>query len=159
VAKIQLTQEGLEALQAELTNLKEVKRVEIAEKLKVAISYGDLSENSEYQEARDDQSNIEMRITEVEEQLNNHEIIKADHNTKKKLKANIGNDVTLEVERDGKKEKVVYHIVGTTESDIFSNKISNETPIGAALIGKSTGDTIEGESPAGKFSYKVIKVA
>ena len=103
--KIQLTEDGLISLQNELESLKNEKRKEIAEKLKEAISYGDLSENSEYQEARDDQAAIEMRISDLEEQLQNYEIVEADHNTAHQLTVNIGNSVVIQ-KMNG--NKVIY---------------------------------------------------
>ena len=136
--KILLTPEGLAELSNELQQLKEVKRVEIAEKLKEAISYGDLSENAEYQEARDDQAQVELRIAELEEILKpgNYELIEDEKKSKKKKGINVGNTVKLtSKDEDGKKD-VTYTIVGSQEANIFENKISNESPIGRSLIGK-----------------------
>lgn len=130
---IYLTQEGFVKLQEELKHLKEVKRVEIAEKLKEAISFGDLSENSEYEDARSEQAQVELRITDVEDQLKRVEIIKEDA-AKKENKVTMGVTVTLiSVES---KEEESYKIVGTTESDILGEapKISNESPIGRAIL-------------------------
>ena len=130
---IYLTAEGLEKLQTELTDLKEVKRVEIAEKLKEAISFGDLSENSEYEDARSEQAQVELRITDLEDQLKRVEIIKED-SVKKENKVAIGMSVTL-VDIASKEEQV-YKIVGTTESDILADtpRISNESPVGKAIL-------------------------
>ena len=129
--KILLTRDGLTELQAELQNLREEKRVEIADKLKEAISYGDLSENAEYQAARDDQAQMELRIAELEDMLKPgaYEII---DEKKKKTGINVGSVVTIE-ETD-KKDKITYTIVGSQEASILDGKISNESPIGRAII-------------------------
>lgn len=157
--KIQLTKEGLETLKNELESLKNEKRVEIAEKLKVAIGYGDLSENSEYQDARDEQAAVELRISELEDQLSNYELITVSTSKSKKKEVNIGSSVTIEMTQDGKKTKKTFHIVGSMETDIFEDKISNESPVGRAMIGKTIGEKVEGQSHAGKFSYKIVDVA
>ena len=135
--KILLTRDGLNELQAELRILREEKRVEIADKLKEAISYGDLSENAEYQAARDDQAQMELRIAELEEMLKPgaYEII---DEKRKKTGINVGSVVTLE--ETEKKETITYTIVGSQEASILDGKISNESPIGRSLIGKNTGD-------------------
>jgi transcription elongation factor GreA len=123
---IYLTQEGLEKLQEEHRSLKEEKRVEIAEKLKEAISFGDLSENSEYEDARNEQAQVELRITEVEDQLKRVEIIKEEKTTGAK-KINMG--MTITISEADSKEKELYKIVGTTEADILAEipTISNES--------------------------------
>ena len=162
-------------LQNELESLKNEKRKEIAEKLKEAISYGDLSENSEYQEARDDQAAIEMRISDLEEQLQNYEIVEADHNTAHQLTVNIGNSVVIQ-KMNGKKpewDELHFDVVGSTEVDGFSVplKISGTSPIGRALIGKKEWDIATDDpnnadadkrlpsAPAGSFSYKILKIS
>ncbi len=154
--KILLTRDGLTELQAELRILREEKRVEIADKLKEAISYGDLSENAEYQAARDDQAQMELRITELEEMLKpgSYEII---DEKKKKTGINVGSIVTLE--ESDKKDHITYIIVGSQEASILDGKISNESPIGRAMIGKNTGDSIIVTSPSGKTEYSILKVA
>jgi len=151
-----LTRDGLNELQAELRILREEKRVEIADKLKEAISYGDLSENAEYQAARDEQAQVELRISELEEMLNPgaYEII---DEKKKKTGINVGSVVTLE--ETEKKETITYTIVGSQEASILDGKISNESPIGKALIGKNTGDAITVMAPSGKTEYSILKVA
>lgn len=129
------TRDGLATLQEELRILRDEKRVDIAAKLKEAVSYGDLSENAEYQEARDEQAQVELRITELEEMLKpgSYDLIDDDKMTRKKKSGiNVGNTITLENEG----EKITYTIVGSQEANIFDNKISNESPIGKALIGK-----------------------
>ena len=154
--KIILTRDGLNELQAELRILREEKRVEIADKLKEAISYGDLSENAEYQAARDEQAQVELRISELEEMLKPgaYEII---DEKKKKTGINVGSVVTLE--ETEKKETITYTIVGSQEASILDGKISNESPIGKALIGKNTGDAITVIAPSGKSEYSILKVA
>ncbi len=152
---ILLTRDGLNELQAELRILREEKRVEIADKLKEAISYGDLSENAEYQAARDDQAQMELRITELEEMLKpgSYEII---DEKKKKTGINVWSVVTLE--ETEKKETITYTIVGSQEASILDGKISNESPIGRSLTGKNTGDSITVTAPSGKTDYSILKV-
>ena len=153
--KILLTRDGLTELQAELQNLREEKRVEIADKLKEAISYGDLSENAEYQAARDDQAQMELRITELEEMLKPwaYEII---DEKKKKTGINVGSVVTLE--ETEKKDKITYTIVGSQEASILDGKISNESPIGRAQISKNGGDIITIMAPSWQAEYSILKV-
>lgn len=129
------TRDGLATLQEELRILRDEKRVDIAAKLKEAVSYGDLSENAEYQEARDEQAQVELRITELEEMLKpgSYDLIDDDKMARRKKSGiNVGNTITLENEG----ESITYTIVGSQEANIFDNKISNESPIGKALIGK-----------------------
>lgn len=155
--KILLTREWLAELQEELRLLKEEKRVDIAHKLKEAISYGDLSENAEYQEARDEQAQVELRIAELEEMLKpgSYDIIDDEKNAKKKRSGiNVWNTVSLSSE----KENITYTIVGSQEANIFENKISNESPIGKSLIGKNAGDTVTVFSPAGEKEYSILDV-
>lgn len=157
--KILLTRDGLTELQEELRFLREEKRVEIAEKLKEAISYGDLSENAEYQEARDEQAQVELRIAELEEMLKpgGYDIIDDEKWTKKKKQGiNVGNTVTLQ--EVGEKAEITYLIVWAQEANIFENKISNESPLGRSLIGKNTGDTAKMTAPSGSREYLVIAV-
>lgn len=153
--KHQLTREGLEKLQKELEVLQNVTRVEIAEKLKIAIAYWDLSENSEYQSARDEQAAVEMRISEIEEILDSYEILDADKKAKKNNTVTIGSTFTLNI--DGVKK--VYTLVGSTEADILQNRLSNESPIGAAVLGKSAGDMVSGVAHSWPFEYKLIDIA
>jgi transcription elongation factor GreA len=152
---IYLTQEGLEKLQNELVHLKEVTRVEIAEKLKEAISFGDLSENAEYEEARNEQAQVEKRILDLEEQLKNVEIIdeEADHD-----KVTMGSFVTIKNLESN--EEVEYKIVGSTEANILAETpmISNESPVGKAILGKKSGDKVKVSAPSGKFEYQVTKI-
>ncbi len=156
--KILLTQSWLIELQEELRVLREEKRVDIAQKLKEAISYGDLSENAEYQEARDEQAQVELRISELDELLKpgNYSIIEDDTGTKKKRWGiNVGSTVTLADTTS--KEKVIYVIVGSQEASILDNKISNESPLGRSMIGKSVGDTITFTAPSGKKEYSILE--
>ena len=153
---IYLTQEGFKKLQEELTHLKEVRRVEIAEKLKEAISFWDLSENSEYEDARSEQAQVELRITDLEDQLKRVEIIK-EGAAKKENKVSMGMIVTI-VSTDTKEEES-YKIVGTTESDILAEggtpSISNESPVGKAILGKKKGDTVKVKAMSGTLEYKI----
>lgn len=158
-AVIYLTQEGLEKLQEELRFLKDEKRVEIAEKLKEAISFWDLSENSEYEEARNEQAHVELRIIELEDQLKRVQIIQEEGSVKWEKKINMG--MTVHIQEVGSKEKEQYKIVGTTEANILAEvpKISNESPVGKALLGKKKGDTFELRNGAGEsVSYMILDV-
>lgn len=157
---IYLTSQGLEKLKEELRSLKEEKRVEIAEKLKEAISFGDLSENSEYEDARNEQAQVELRITELEDQLKRVEIIKEEKKTTWAKKINMWMLVTIQ--EVGAKEKELYKIVGTTEADILAKvpTISNESPIGKEILGKKKGDNFKLKNGAGKsVEYTVLDVA
>ena len=157
--KILLSPEWLAELHDELRFLKEERRVEVAEKLKEAISYGDLSENAEYQEARDLQAQVELRISELEEMLKpwNYEIIEQD-DTKKGAHVRVGHTVSVSFLEDGIKQTIAYSIVWSQEADIFENKISNESPLGRALIGKKWGEVVKVTSPAGILEYTIIKI-
>ncbi len=150
-----MTTEGLEALQNELTDLKVVRRKEIAQKIKEAREQGDLSENAEYDAAKDEQRDIEARIEEIEAILKNSEVILEEEIDKDKI--NLGSTVKLfDVEFD---EEVTYKIVGSTEANSLKGKISNESPIGKALIGKKAGESINVETPAGDAQYKILEVS
>lgn len=153
--KIYLTSEWLIKLQEELEYLKWNKRVEIAEKLKEAISFWDLSENSEYEEARSEQAQVEKRIIDLEEQLKHVEII--EESWKKENKVKIWAVVTIS---DDSWDERTYKIVGTTEADILAEtpKISNESPVWVALIWKKKWDTVSVKSPSWTHSYKIIKI-
>ncbi len=155
---IYLSKEGLEKLKAELEHLKDVKRVEIAEKLKEAIEFGDLSENAEYEDARNEQAALELKISEIEEQLKHVELIKESKNKKSDV-VNIGSTVKIEAVEN--KEVYTYTIVGTTEADILDEKapkISNESPVGTALLGKKKSDVIKVASLSGKNEYKILEI-
>jgi len=144
-------------MQEELKNLKEVKRIEIAEKLKEAISFWDLSENSEYEDARNEQAAVEKRIFDLEEDFKNVELIKEDTKTSKD-KITMGSLVTIE--NIVSKEQENFKIVGSTESDILANpsRISNESAIWKALLWKKKGDTIKLNVSAWDFEYKITKI-
>lgn len=150
-----LTYEGLKKLEEELYELKVNKRREIAENIKDAREQGDLSENAEYEAAKDDQGHMEKRIFELEEMLKNAEIIleeEADIN-----KVSIGCKVKLlDVEYD---EELTYKIVGSLEADSLSGKISNESPVGMALLGKKVGKTVTVNTQAGEIKYKILEIS
>lgn len=149
-----LTYAGLKKLEDELQNLKVVKRQEVAQKIKEAREQGDLSENAEYDAAKDEQRDIEARIEELENILKNAEVIVEDEIDVNKI--NVGSKVTVfDFEYD---EELEFHIVGSTEADSMQMKISNESPVGRALIGASIGDTVDVETPQGMVSYKIIKI-
>lgn len=157
--KIFLTQEGLVQLQDELKFLKEVRRWEVAEKLKEAISYGDISENSEYDDARNQQAQVEFRIGEIEEILKNYELIEEQHDSKQ-AKVSIGSDVSIKwLTEKQKGEKETFQIVGSMEADIFDRRISNDSPIGKALLGKKVGDVVKGRAPFGEFEFEITKIS
>jgi transcription elongation factor GreA len=149
-----LTHEGLKKLEDELDTLKSVKRREIAERIKVAIGYGDISENSEYEDAKNEQAFVEGRVMTLEKMLRNARIINSDEvdtNT-----VSIGSIVTLKDLEVG--ELVEYSIVGTAESDPLHNKISNESPVGRAILGKKKGVSVDINVPAGTITYQIIDI-
>ncbi len=149
-----LTSEGLKKLEEELDELKSVKRREVAEKIKIALGYGDLSENSEYDEAKNEQGLIEARIAEIEATLKNVKIIDEDNLSTEHVQ--LGNTVTVkDIEED---EVLVLHIVGSKEVDVEKNKISDESPIGKALMGHAKGETVDVEAPAGSFKFEIIDI-
>ena len=151
-----LTKKGYDERVALLENLKVVRRKEVAQKLKEAREQGDLSENAEYDAAKDKQRDIEAQIAELEEILKNAEIIQDEAGGKKSNKVKMESVVKLhDVEYD---EDIEYVIVGSSEADSLNNKISNESPLGAALIGKKVGDTVKVEAPVGEIEYKIIEV-
>ena len=149
-----LTYQGLQKLENELQELKVVKRKEIAQKIKEAREQGDLSENAEYDAAKDEQRDIEARIEEIEKILRHAEVVVEDEVDLDKI--NIGCIVKiLDVEYS---EELDYKIVGSTEANSLKGKISNESPVGKALIGHKVGDTVEVETPAGVFAYKILEI-
>ena len=151
-----LTKKGYDERVALLENLKVVRRKEVAQKLKEAREQGDLSENAEYDAAKDEQRDIEAQIAELEEILKNAEIIQDEAGGKKSNKVKMESVVKL---HDGEyDEDIEYVIVGSSEADSLNNKISNESPLGAALIGKKVGDTVKVEAPVGEIEYKIIEV-
>ena len=149
-----LTYAGLKQYEDELQNLKVVKRKEVAQKIKEAREHGDLSENAEYDAAKDEQRDIELRIEELEKLLKNAEVVVEEEIDVNKI--NIGCKVKLlDVEYD---EEMEFYIVGSTEANSLQNKISNEAPVGRALIGKSVGDVVDVETQAGIIQYKVLEI-
>lgn len=156
MAKIYLTKEWLEKLQQELEHLKTVRRVEIAEKLKEAISFWDLSENSEYEDARNEQAQVEHRIIDLEEQLKEVEII--EESEEKGWRVSIGS--LVEVENLETNEVENLKIVGSTEADIFSEPkmISNESPIWVAILWKKTWTKVKVQALGGTFEYKILDI-
>ena len=152
---IKLTDEGLKKLQDELENLKTVGRTEIAEKIKVARGYGDLSENSEYDEAKNEQAKIEARIVELEAMLKNVEIIAEKKSATKTV--TIGSKVkVLDVEFD---EELEFRVVGSAEADPANGLISDESPVGKALLGAKAGDTVKAETPDGEVDFKIVAIS
>ena len=153
--QVLLTDEGLKNLEAELEELTSVKRKEIAEKIKVALSFGDLSENSEYDEAKNEQAIVEARIASIESILKNVKVVNKD-------------ELSTEIIHVGTKVKVhdlefddicKYQIVGSSEADPISGKISDESPVGKGLIGHKVGETVEIETPNGIVSYEVLEIS
>lgn len=151
--EILLTSEGFLELEEELNNLKNVERPSVIEAIKEARAQGDLSENADYDAARNKQAEVEARIKEIEYMLENAKIIEKSNNHVVGLGSKV--DI-LYVEDD---EEETYYIVGSTEADPLENKISNESPIGKAIIGKKEGDIVEIESPNGNYQIKIVKVA
>ena len=154
-----LTQEGLEKLEQELEELKSVKRKEIAEKIKVALSFGDMSENSEYDEAKNEQAIMEARIADIEVTLKNVKVI--DESELSNENIHIGSKVEVRVNnpRTGKTDVYNYKIVGSNEADPLSGNISDESAVGKALLGHGIGDKIEVEVPAGMMEYEVLAIS
>ena len=153
--EILLTQEGFDKLEAELEELKVTGRKDVAEKLKVAISYGDLSENAEYDEAKKEQAELEEKIIKIENMVRRATIIDEaaiDHS-----KVTAGSIVKL-YDYDFE-EEVEYTIVGSTETDPFAGKISNESPIGSALLGKTVGEEVEVQAPDGTVKFKILSIS
>ena len=149
-----LTYAGLKALEDELENLRVVKRKEVAGKIKEAREQGDLSENAEYDAAKDEQRDIEARIDELEKILKNVEGVVEEEVDLEKI--NVG--CTILVHDDEYDEEIEFKIVGSTEANSLQGKISNESPVGQALIGKKVGDVVDVETPAGNIRYTVLKI-
>ena len=153
--EVLLTQEGYDNLEKELEYLTTEKRAEIAERIKIALGFGDLSENSEYDEAKNAQAANESKIAELENKLRYAKIIDESEIDTKTVQ--VGNTVkVLDMEFN---EEESYTIVGSTEVDLSQNKISNESPIGAALMGAKKGQVVEAQAPAGVIKYKIISIA
>ena len=154
IQEVILTKEGFNKLEEELNFLKTEKRTEIAERIKVARGFGDLSENSEYDEAKSAQRENEEQIAELEAKIRNAKIIDESEIDTKTVQ--IGNLVKLlDIEFD---EEVEYTIVGSTEVDLAQNKISNESPIGKALLGRKKGETVDVDAPQGVIKFKILAI-
>ena len=152
--EILLTQEGYQKLEDELEILKTVRRREVADRIKVAISFGDISENAEYDEAKNAQAENETKIAELENKLRNAKIIDESEIDTKTVQ--VGNTVKLlDIEFN---EEVSYTLVGSTEVDLSQNKISNESPIGSAILGAKKNQVVEVQAPAGVVQYKVLSI-
>ena len=151
-----LTREGLRKYEEELHELKSVRRKEISQKIKEAREQGDLSENAEYDAARDEQRDVEARIEELENILKDVEVVDVDQNGGKITKVSFGCSVrVLDLELQ---EEMTYTIKGASEADVLKGSISNESPLGMALIGAKKGNTVEIEAPAGTLQYKVLDI-
>ena len=149
-----LTDEGLKKLEEELEHLKTVTRKEVADKIKVALSFGDLSENSEYDEAKNEQALVESRIAQIEMMLKNVKILDEDEISNDII--SVGSRVKLyDTEFD---EEVDYQIVGSTEADPLQGRISDESPVGKFLLGHKVGDMVDVETPGGVCTYKVLEI-
>lgn len=152
--EVVLTHEGVEEIEKKLEYLKTVKRLEIAEQIKVARAFGDISENAEYDEAKNEQARIEMEIASLERMLKNAIVI--DQETVELDVVNVGTSVKLlDLETQETEE---YHIVGSAEVDAAKNKISNESPVGRALLGQKPDSIITVETPGGKVQFRVIEI-
>lgn len=149
-----LTAEGLKKLEEELAYFKSVRRIEVAQRIKTAIEYGDISENSEYDDAKNEQAFIEGHIIELENKINTAKII--DEKNRKNV-VSVGSKVKLlDQEYD---EELDYVIVGSSEADPFNNRISNESPVGSAILGKKKGATVEVNTPDGVATFKILAIS
>ena len=149
-----LTKDGLKKLQDELENLKSVRRIEVAERIKQAIAFGDISENSEYDDAKNEQAFIEGRIQELEQKLRNVEVISEE----KKSKSVVTMGCKVVVRDMEFNEDMEYTLVGTAEADPEAMRISNESPVGAAILGQKVGKVVEVQAPVGTIKYKIMKI-
>lgn len=153
--QVKLTEDGLKQLEEELEYLKTKKRKEVSEKIKVALGFGDLSENSEYDEAKNEQAQVEARIVSVENMLKN--VIVIDESERDTSKVELGATVTIhDIEFD---EDITYKIVGSTEADPDEGRLSDESPLGKSLMGKAEGEMIDVDAPAGVIQYKILKIS
>lgn len=153
--QVKLTEDGLKQLEEELEYLKTKKRKEVSEKIKVALGFGDLSENSEYDEAKNEQAQVEARIVSVENMLKNAIVI--DESERDTSKVELGATVTIhDIEFD---EDITYKIVGSTEADPDEGRLSDESPLGKSLMGKAEGEMIDVDAPDGVIQYKILKIS
>jgi transcription elongation factor greA len=153
--QVKLTEDCLKQLEEELEYLKTKKRKEVSEKIKVALGFGDLSENSEYDEAKNEQAQVEARIVSVENMLKNAIVI--DESERDTSKVELGATVTIhDIEFD---EDITYKIVGSTEADPDEGRLSDESPLGKSLMGKAEGEMIDVDAPAGVIQYKILKIS
>ena len=153
--QVKLTEDGLKQLEEELEYLKTKKRKEVSEKIKVALGFGDLSENAEYDEAKNEQAQVEARIVSVENMLKNAIVI--DESERDTSKVELGATVTIhDIEFD---EDITYKIVGSTEADPDEGRLSDESPLGKSLMGKAEGEMIDVDAPAGVIQYKILKIS
>ena len=148
-----VTQAGYDALEAELEHLTTTKRAEVAERIKIAREYGDISENAEYDDAKNEQARVEARILIVEEKIRTAKVIAEVDNKS----VGIGNKVT--VQEKGAKEPEIFTIVGSTEADPLENRISNESPLGSALMGQAKGAKVVVPAPKGEITYEIVKIS
>ncbi|MFA5843185.1 MAG: transcription elongation factor GreA [Candidatus Gracilibacteria bacterium] len=149
-----VTKDGLKQIQDELDELRDVRRREVAGRLQEAISYGDLSENSEYEEAKNEQAFVEGRILELEEKIKHAKIITHKHGKVVELGSVVG--IKRIKPREGEREE--FTIVGSTEADPLNQRISNESPIGAAVLDHKVGDEVEARTPGGKVTYEIVSL-
>lgn len=153
--QILLTLEGLNDLEKELEELKTVRRKDVSEKIKVALSFGDLSENSEYDEAKNEQAMVESRIVEIENMFKNVTVLDEDGITTDTV--SIGSIVTVKFLKTGKID--TYKIVGSTEASPLNKKISDESPVGKAMLGRKVADIVDVDAPSGINQYEIIEIA
>ncbi len=147
-----ITEEKKKALIEEVNFLKSNRRKEILEALEYAKSLGDLSENAEYHQAREDQGKLEDRINQIEYMLQSAIVVKKHHSTKVEI------GTTVKVKKEGLKDSIIYNIVGAEEADMLENKISNRSPLGSALYGKVKGDTVSITTPKGLVKYTIVEI-
>jgi len=156
-----LTKDGLQKLIEELEYLENVKRREVANRLKEAVSYGDLSENSEYEDAKNEQAQLERKVLTLTEQVKYAKVIDEDnhHGSSKNMTLQLGMTVKIKcVSGKDSGQTYEYTIVGTTEADPFNHKISNESPLGTALLDHKAGDVVESKAPAGLVKFEILKI-
>lgn len=150
-----VTAEGLKRMEEEFEYLKTVKRKEVIDTIGIARGFGDLSENSEYDEAKNEQAKVEARIIELEEQLKNVKVV-----DEKDIRTDVANIGTkIRVRNLSLNKEIVYSLVGSTEADPFKMKISDESPIGKVLMGRKKGDTVQYETPKGEFKLEILEIS